>query len=157
MNNSGLITNSNYENLKLEMSFPKSYSWDKDAEVLNEDEQVYTQNFFAGGGRYSTTADLAKFSDALFLDKSLLSELSMASLLQTYPDKNQYGYGLWVRFHDRGKQIIKAAHRPGRNMGINTMFTYVFDHDISIIILSNTDRISVDSLSAFIQKQILEQ
>ena len=157
MNDSGLITNANYEKLQLEKGFPTGYSWDKNKEAFNKDEPAYVQNFFAGGAMYATVTDLAKFSDALFLNKSLLSESSMQSLLQTYPEGNQYGYGLWVRFHDRGKQIIKVVHRPGRNLGINTVFTYVFDHDISIIILSNSDRVNADSMTAFIQKQIFEK
>ncbi|MFY0602615.1 MAG: SUMF1/EgtB/PvdO family nonheme iron enzyme [Flavobacteriaceae bacterium] len=157
MNNSGLITNSNYEKLNLKKSFPKGYSWDKKGKALNEDEQVYTQNYFSGGGMYATVTDLAKFSDALYLKKSLLSKLSMELLLQTYPEGNQYGYGVWSRFHNRGKYVIKAAHRPGRNMGINTMLTYVLDHDICIIIFSNTNKISVDGLTTFIQKQIFEK
>ncbi|MEO0340666.1 MAG: hypothetical protein AAF242_15830, partial [Bacteroidota bacterium] len=124
------------------------------AEVLHKDEAVYLQNFYAGGGMYSTVKDLGKFSDALFLNKSLLNESSMQSLLQNYPGGNDYGYGLWVRFAERGKEIIHVAHRPGRNMGINTMFNYVFDHDISIIMLSTSDRISIDGFVGFIQKQI---
>ncbi|MFP2996045.1 serine hydrolase [Spongiivirga sp. MCCC 1A20706] len=153
MNNSGLITNSNY----VEKSFPKGYSWDKKAKVLNEDKQVFIQNYFSGGGMYATARDLLKFSDALFLEKTLLSKSSMELLLQTYPEGNQYGYGLWSRFYERGKYIIKVAHRPGRNMGINTIFNYVLDHDVSIIIFSNTDKVSVDGLTDFIQKQLLEK
>ncbi|MEM9681379.1 MAG: serine hydrolase, partial [Bacteroidota bacterium] len=157
MNDTGMITNSNYEELNLKKGFPMAYSWDKDAEVLNEDEQVYVQNFFSSGGMYATVTDLAKFSDALYLEKSLLSKSSMESLLQTHPEGNEYGYGLWVRFRERGKEIIKVAHRPGRNLGINTMLNYVFDHDICIIILSNTDKISVDGFTGFIQKQLFEE
>lgn len=157
MQNSGLITNANYEELNHELSIPKGYSWDNNAEVLNADEQVYIQNYFSGAGMYATATDLAKFSDALFYDKSLLSESSIELLLQTYPEGNQYGYGLWVRFHDRGKQVIKVAHRPGRNMGINTGITYVFDHDVSIIVLSNTNKINADDLTVFIQKQLFER
>ena len=157
MNNSGLITNSNYEKLNLEKGFPKGYSWDKNAKVFNKDKQVYIQNYFSGAGMYATVTDLAKFSDALFLEKSLLNESSMELLLQTYPEGNQYGYGLWSRFYERGKEIIKVAHRPGRNMGINTMFNYVLDHDISIIMFSNTNKISVDGFTNSIQRQIFEK
>lgn len=157
MTNSGLITNENYEKFNTENRFPKGYTWDKEEELHNADDPVYTQNYYSGGGMYATIQDLARFSDALYLERSLLSEASMERLFQTYPEGNQYGYGLWVRFHDRGKEIIKAAHRPGRNMGINTMFTYVFDHDISILIFTNSDKVSVDGFTAFIQKLILEK
>ena len=157
MNNSGLITNSNYQKLNLEKGFPKGYSWDKNAEILHEDEQIYVQNFFSSAGMYATVEDLAKFSDALFLKKSLLNGYSKELLMQTYPEGNEYGYGLWVRFHERGKEIVKVAHRPGKNLGINTVFTYVLDHDVCILIFSNTDKISVDGLASFIQKQIFEK
>lgn len=156
MEHTGLITNANQDEFRQGKGLPMGYSWDKNAKTFQEDEAVYVQNFFSSGGMYSTATDLAKFSDALFLNQSLLSISSMQALLQTYPEGNQYGYGLWVRFQDRGKQIIKVAHRPGRNMGINTGFTYVFDHDITIIILSNTDQINADSLTAFIQKQLFK-
>ncbi|MEM6721621.1 MAG: serine hydrolase [Bacteroidota bacterium] len=154
MTHSGLITNANYKKLNAEKRFPIGYSWDKKAEVLTEDDPVYTQNYFSGAGIYATAADLGKFSDALYLKKTLLRPSSMKLLLQNYPEGNEYGYGLWIRFHERGKEIIKAAHRPGRNLGINTGFSYVFDHDIAIIILSNSDRINSDGLTAFIQKQL---
>ncbi|MEN0005544.1 MAG: SUMF1/EgtB/PvdO family nonheme iron enzyme [Bacteroidota bacterium] len=156
MNESGLITNENFKKFEQEKRFPKGYSWNNEAEVMEADKDVYIQNFFSAGGMYSTVNDLSKFSDALYLNKSLLNQESMDLLLQTYPDKNEYGYGTWVRFHDRGKQVIKAANRPGRNLGINTMFSYVFEHDISIIIFLNTDRVSIDSFVSYIQKQLLE-
>ncbi|MEM6684449.1 MAG: SUMF1/EgtB/PvdO family nonheme iron enzyme [Bacteroidota bacterium] len=156
MTQSGLITNENYKKLQQELRFPIGYSWDKATETLSEDAPVYTQNFFAGAGIYATITDLAKLSDGLFLKKLLLRESSLKLLLQNYPQGNEYGYGLWIRFYERGKEVIKLAHRPGRNMGINTGLTYIFDHDIAIIIFSNTDRIISDSLTAFIQKQLFE-
>lgn len=154
MENSGLITDENFETLNLD--FPIGYTWDSDNESLSEDEPVFTQNFYASGAMYSTVTDLAKFSDALFLHSTLLRASSMQQLLQTYPEGNLYGYGLWVRFKERGKQVIKLAQRPGRNLGINTMLCYVFDHDLSIILFLNSDKINIDGLTSFLQKQILE-
>ncbi len=156
MHKSGLITDTNFEKLELEKGFPAGYSWDNSSETLSKDAPVYIQNFYASGAMYATLGDLGKFSDALFLHQSLLSEASMKLLLQTFPGGNQYGYGLWVRFKDRGKQIVKLAQRPGQNLGINTMFTYIFDHDIAILAFLNSDKVSIDDMTAFIQKQIIK-
>jgi CubicO group peptidase (beta-lactamase class C family) len=48
---------------------------------LINDMPVYTQNWFAAGGMYSTTADLMKFADALYGGR-LLSAASLDLMLK---------------------------------------------------------------------------
>ena len=153
--NSGLLTNRNAKKIK---NLAQGYTWNRKDSILKRDADKMIQNYYASGAMYATAEDLAKFSDALFLKKSLLNDTSIESLLATYPETNNYGYGLCVRFNDFNddKTIVKVTERYGRIWGINTLFTYVFEHDISIISLSNNNKNNPWNVHNFIHKQFLD-
>ena len=155
MTNSGLITNENVDQLT---NLAQGYTWNREKKTLKKDGDRFLQNFYASGAMYSTAKDLAKFSDALLLKRTLLSDESLVSFMMTHPETKNYGYGLWVRFRDYkdDKTIVKVTERYGRIFGINTLFSYVLDHDISVITLSNTNKINPWSVNNFVHKQFLD-
>ena len=83
---------------------------------LINDLPVYAENWYSAGGMYSTTADLLKFSNALFGFK-LLKPDTLSLMLKSGLD--DYGYGLWAASIKIGGKQYKIAHRPGSIMGAN--------------------------------------
>lgn len=155
MKNSGFVTNENADILN---DLVKSYKWDQKSKVFVKDAKKLYQNWYASAAMYSTAEDLSKFSDALFLNQTLVSKFSLKTLLTTHPKTKNYGYGLWVQFHEYhdDKTVLKIYERYGRIWGINTLFTYIPEHDISVISLANTNKMSPWSLNNFVHKQILD-
>lgn len=124
-----------------------------DTRPLINDLPVYIENWYSAGGMYSTTADLLKFSNALFGFKLLKPE-TLGLMLKAGLD--DYGYGLWVASVEvKGKQY-KIAHRPGSIMGANVNLLRFLDEDLTIIILSNTNTTNIDAFSSLIGKAIIK-
>lgn len=102
---------------------------------------VYHENWGAAGGLYSTGADIARFSDALF-DGRLLRPETLQRLLTVARD--EYAHGLWVApIKVRGKPD-RVAHRPGQVMGANTQLVRYLDDGLTVILLSNTNTTPMD-------------
>jgi D-alanyl-D-alanine carboxypeptidase len=102
---------------------------------------VYHENWGAAGGLYSTSEDLARFSDALFAGRIVGAE-SLARLLTV--DRDEYAHGLWVApIAVRGRPD-RVAHRPGQIMGANTTLLRYIDDGLTVIMLSNTDITPMD-------------
>ena len=120
---------------------------------LINDLPVYIENWYSAGGMYSTTADLLKFSNALFGYK-LLKPDTLSLMLKSGLD--DYGYGLWVASIEvRGKQY-RIAHRPGSIMGANVVLLRFLDEDLTIIILSNTNATNIDAFSFLIGRSLIK-
>jgi D-alanyl-D-alanine carboxypeptidase len=119
-----------------------------DGRIVN-DLPVYPENWFAAGAMYSTTGDLARFSDALFGGR-LLAPASMESLLAAGLD--DYALGAWVyetKIDGRPHRVLK---RPGSIMGAQAQFYRLLDDDITIIILGNVANTDFDLFVAEIGK-----
>lgn len=150
LKNSGLLTQTHsVENLA------QGYKWDQESRQFKKDPARLIRNYFTGGGMYSTAGDLAKFADALYMHKKLLDEQSLNLLLQTYPESREYGYGLWVRYPQYNQTVAHAAIRYGRIWGINTLVSRLLDHETTIIVLANTDKLYVDDFQGLIGELIL--
>jgi len=106
------------------------------------DLPVYWENWYAAGGMYSTTADLAIFADALFAGERLLGADALRRLLA--PGLDDYGYGLWTYAFERGGRRHRVAKRPGSIMGVNTVLYRLLDQDATVVILANTNRADLD-------------
>lgn len=128
-----------------------SYYKDEQAPLAN-DLPVYSQNWYAAGGMYSSADDLLIFADALYGNR-LLSEQERAELLT--PGLDEYGFGLWVSTLDIDGRMHRFAQRPGRIMGANTLLLRMLDDDITIIILANTNLVDTDRLGFQIARQAL--
>lgn len=149
MENSGLILSSS-----MTEDFAEGYKWNKSKNIFEKDPERLFQNYFSAGAMYSTASDLAKFSDALY-GKKLINDNSLKLLLTTYPETRGYGYGLWVRYPKYNKTVVKVAQRFGKIWGINTLLSYFIDHDLTIIILANTNKVYVEDLQNIVGELIL--
>jgi D-alanyl-D-alanine carboxypeptidase len=120
---------------------------------LINDLPVYFENWYSAGGMYSTTADLLKFSNALYGSKLLKPE-TLSLMLKSGLDN--YGYGLWIdSIEIRGKQY-RIAHRPGSIMGANVVLLRFLNEDLTIVILSNTNATDIDAFSFLIGRALIQ-
>jgi CubicO group peptidase (beta-lactamase class C family) len=122
-----------------------------DLKRLANDLPVYPENWYAAGAMYSTANDLLKFSTALFA-KQILKPATLALMLK--PELDDYGYGVWVYKMKIGNDRPTIVKRPGAIMGAQSMLFHVLDQNVTIIILSNTDAVSLDEFAAEIGKRI---
>ena len=123
----------------------------EDLKRLANDLPVYPENWYAAGAMYSTANDLLKFSNALFNNKILKPE-TLALMLK--PELDDYGYGVWVYKMKIGNNKPTIVKRPGAIMGAQSMLFHVLDQNVTIIILSNTDAVSLDDFAAKISIRI---
>jgi D-alanyl-D-alanine carboxypeptidase len=128
-----------------------TYFFRDDLKRLANDLPVYPENWYAAGAMYSTPNDLLKFSDALF-SKRFLKPETLALMLK--PGLDDYGYGVWVYRMKIGNNRPTIVKRPGAIMGAQSMLFHVLDQDVTIIILSNTNAVSLDDFAADISKRI---
>ncbi|MEM6377668.1 MAG: serine hydrolase domain-containing protein, partial [Bacteroidota bacterium] len=137
LNSTGLITNeSDLEKLA------KPYRWNKSQKEYIKNPPILYQNFHAAGAMYSTSSDLLKFNETLFKGK-LIGEAKLEMLLRTYPNTQNYGYGLWVDYQGYGKTVTRVAQRYGRIWGINTLISHCIDQDLTVIVVANTNKVRV--------------
>jgi D-alanyl-D-alanine carboxypeptidase len=109
------------------------------------DLPVYWENWYAGGGMYSTATDLLVFADALFGGTRLLGADALRRMLT--PAMDEYGYGLWTYSFERGGRRHRVAKRPGSIMGANAVLYRLLDQNATVIILANTNRADLDELA----------
>lgn len=124
-----------------------------DRKTLSPDLPVYPENWYAAGAMYSTTADLATFSRALFGGR-LLGRDSLERLLR--PGLDDYGYGLWSYQTRLGGAPRQVAKRPGRIMGAQAQLFHVFEPDLTIVLLANTASADLDDFVAQIAKHAVD-
>jgi CubicO group peptidase (beta-lactamase class C family) len=84
-----------------------TYMRAREGEPLINDMPVYPENWYAAGAMYSTSADLARFAEALFASRLLKTE---SLRLMLTPGLDDYGYGTW----------ISAQNVQGRNHHLPT-------------------------------------
>lgn len=96
---------------------------------------------WAAGSIYSTTHDLLTWEHALFSGKILSAD---SLKLMTTPGKGDYGMGLGIQTKD-GVRII--SHNGGIE-GFNTSLTWVPDHNITVVVLSNVNGGAPDQMSS---------
>jgi D-alanyl-D-alanine carboxypeptidase len=124
-----------------------------DTKPLINDLPVYFENWYAAGGMYSTTADLLKFSNALYGGRLLKPE-TLNLMLKAGLDN--YGYGLWIDSIEIGGRKYRVAHRPGSIMGANVVLLRYLDADLTIIVLSNTNATDIDAFSFLIGRTVIK-
>ena len=120
----------------------QGYKWNAKSETFQQDPPRSFSNYAAAGAMYSTATDLATFAHAIF-SGPLLGDASLELLLRAYPETQSYGYGLWIQYPQYGRQIPKVAQRFGRIWGINTLVSQFLEEEITLVVLSNTDKIGV--------------
>jgi len=150
MKNTGLIIHSEeIQNLAI------PYKWDVEMNLYKKDPFRRIQNYYSSGALYSCAEDLIRFSKALF-DGKLISAESIQLLIRTYEETKGYGYGVWVSYPKYNKTVPKVVQRFGRIWGINTLISHFIDHDITIIVLANTNKVGVLEFQDIVGKELLK-
>jgi len=120
---------------------------------LINDLPVYFENWYSAGGMYSTSADLLKFSNALFGGKLLKPE-TLSLMLKSGLDN--YGYGLWIDSIEVQGRQYRIAHRPGSIMGANVVWLRFLSGDLTIVILGNTNATDIDAFAFLIGRALIK-
>jgi CubicO group peptidase (beta-lactamase class C family) len=130
-----------------------TYFFRDDLKRLANDLPVYIENWYAAGAMYSTARDLLKFSDTLFGARLLKAE-TVALMLR--PGLDDYGYGVWVYEVEINHKRRVVVKRPGRIMGAQSMLFRLLNDGVTIIILGNTDAVSLDDFAAEVGKRVVD-
>ncbi len=133
----------------------KGYRWSKETGVFQINPPFKLQNYFAAGAMYATAGDLMTFVTALFSGK-LLSEQSLNQMLTTYPKTKNYAYGVWVSYPEYNSTVPKVVQRYGRNWGINTYIGHFIDHNLTVIVLANTDKVYPTAFQDLLAEKLLK-
>ncbi len=111
-------------------------------DLYNNNTIVNVSNLITGsgngyGGIYSNVFDLFKFSNALFVQRTLLKPASMA-IMQTYgkqDDTNLYGYGIQKSYLTRG--VNYGIGHKGRDLGYSANLFYFPNKGVTHIFFVN--------------------
>jgi len=113
------------------------------------------------GAMLSTATDVAYFYDALLSGK-LLSPNAQAALLDLtfipgdFPEWYQPYYGLGL-FCQKGTGLGTLYGHGGSGPGYQTLAQYIVDHQLTAVVLSNSDRIAPDGLLYPFIKRLLSE
>lgn len=122
------------------------YSKENGKESLEFDPTVS----FAAGAMYSTTGDLYKWQKGMSLNKIIPKAPSDKA---TTPNKNNYGYGIYI-LNANGKKLL--AH-GGLTFGYSSYLGRVDQDDISIIILNNIVNTSINDIAKDIMNLLYDK
>lgn len=109
---------------------------------------------FSAGGLYSTTEDLARWSQALesekLVSKDLLTQMFTAHARTPETTERGYGYGWYI--NDGGSR--RWANHGGAIEGFVSGITRFPDDNVEIIILSNQQTTNLESITSAIVRLI---
>lgn len=148
MNNIGMFSTT-----KVIKNLANVYEVNDSTKSIENTPPIYTENYYAAGGLYSTADDLLKFSNALY-GYQLLNNNSLKLILQPY--LSGYGFGIWVSDMNVNNQKIRIAERQGAILGTKTRLLHILDKDITIILLTNAQTTSIDDIQEKIIKELLK-
>ena len=129
------------------------YEVNDSTKTIENTPPIYTENYYAAGGLYSTADDLLKFSNALYSGK-LVNGNSLKLIIQPY--LATYGLGIWVYNINVNNQKIRIAERQGAIWGTKTRLLHVLDKGITIILLTNAQTTSINDLQMEMIKELLK-
>jgi D-alanyl-D-alanine carboxypeptidase len=151
LKNTGLVeANTVYKNLA------STYNYNDSTNVFEPSAPFYYENFFSAGAMYSTTTDLATFSNALFSGK-LLNNTTLNLMLTPYPQFWNTAYSVWVTKQTINKNDYTVVERYGSIQGANTLLAHFLEQNITIILFSNTNATNLGELKNEIAKLIFEK
>ncbi len=112
-------------------------------DLYNNNTIVNVSNLITGsgngyGGMFSNLHDLHRFINALLIDKTLLSQASIDSMMQFDPrvdGENNYGPGLMKKFVDLG--VDYGLGHSGRDLGYSADLFYFPDKKFTMIFFVN--------------------
>lgn len=133
----------------------QGYRWDRKEKTYQKNPDIRYENYYAAGAMYANAEDLGVFTRAIY-DGTLLQETSIRQLTTTQPITRGYGMGLWVDYPRYNKVVTEVTNRYGRIWGHNTLITQFLEEDISVIVLANTNRVSVGNFQERVGELLLE-
>ena len=148
MNNTGM-----FGMTKVIKNLANVYEVNDSTKAIESTPPIYTENYYAAGGLYSTADDLLKFSNALYGEK-LVNSNSLKLIIQPY--LGTYGLGIWVYDMKINNQKVRIAERQGAIWGTKTRLLHVLGKDITIILLTNAQTTSIDDLQTEVIKELLK-
>lgn len=113
------------------------------------DDDVTDVNDGAGlgdGALVSTTADLTRFYQALFIHDELLSEESVQMMVDAADNENEYGIGLEVTESDYG---VLMGH-TGSVMGFSGAVYYAPDLDAIVVMLYGSQGLEMEHITGLL-------
>ena len=116
----------------------KTWLFNDSLQTWQPDASFFIENYGAAGALCSTTADLLKFSNALFGEKLLQSE-TLALMTTPYPQFWNTAYSVWVSEKEFAGKPLKVIERYGSIQGANSMLAYFPEKQMTIVLLSNTN------------------
>ena len=133
MKNTGLVNP-----ISLQPNRANGYDWSGNYFVHPDYEDL--THAYSNGGLYSTTEDLLRWDKALY-GEQLVSKKSLQEIFTSF--KGGYGYG-WNINEKFGR---KNTSHSGSLMGFSTYLSRFPSEQITIIILSNSDRTSATKVA----------
>ena len=121
--------------------------------AIENNPPLYTENYYAAGGLYSTADDLLKFANALYGNK-LISSSSLAAILKPY--LAGYGFGIWVSETTVNHKKITLDDRQGAIWGTRTRLERILEEDITIVLLTNVQTANIDDMQSEIIKALVK-
>lgn len=132
----------------------RAQGYGHDKGKLVNDEWLSMDNPFAAGSLGSTVADMLKWQRALNADK-LISHESHENMMTPATlnngEKTKYGYGLFIAEFGGTKKI---EHGGGIN-GFQTELAYYPEHDVTIVVLANTEGAAPNVIEQKIAKKVM--
>ncbi len=106
---------------------------------------LYTENYWAAGGLYSTADDLLQFANALYSYK-LIKKSSLEKMLT--PNLANYAMGIWVTTGSINKKKFTLYDRQGAIWGIRTRLEHIPEQDLTFVLLTNAQTADIDAMQA---------
>lgn len=129
------------------------YEVNDSTKAIENTPPIYTENYWAAGGLYSTTDDLLRFANGLYGSK-LLRQESVSAIIHPY--LAGYGLGLWVSERKVNNQTVHIAERQGAIWGTKTRLLYVPELELTVVLLSNAQTTSMDDLQGALLTALLK-
>lgn len=129
------------------------YMVNKSTKAIERMPPHYTENYYAAGGLYSNADDLLKFENGLY-GGHLLKMENVNMILQPY--LAGYGMGIWVFHPTINNKKVTLADRQGAIWGTMTRLEYVPEENLKVILLTNVQTASIDSMQAEILRLLIK-
>lgn len=156
------LTNTYYPTFKPHLITPGLSTYlDEDGPEVDISEDYNTLWAGPAGAMISTAADVAAFYNALLSGKLLSPDSQDALLALTpipgnHPDWYQPYYGLGL-ICQKGTSLGTLYGHGGSGPGYQTLAQYIPEHQLTAVVLSNSDRISPDALLYPFVKRLLQE
>jgi CubicO group peptidase (beta-lactamase class C family) len=109
----------------------------------------YIDNYFSAGAMYSTPEDLLTFDQAIF-NNIILKKETVNVMLTAYPHLDDTALGFWVYNKKFGNHDVKIAERQGYGYGHNSDWIHLIDEGVTLILLSNTNTVTLKKMRELI-------